>query len=64
VRHDRDKATARARRRRRVVARPSGIDGLGARARRAWVDSGQGRVIWLWAGQGCQTRGYRAGHVA
>jgi hypothetical protein len=51
-----DKAGARAQRRRRVVTRPSGIDGRVARARRAWVDLGQGRMIWPRAGRGLSGR--------
>jgi hypothetical protein len=48
----RDKVATWSRRRRRVVARPSGIDGPVACTRRVWVDSGQGRAIWSLAGRG------------
>jgi hypothetical protein len=38
------------------VAQPSGIDSRVARVRRAWVDSGQERAIWPWAGRGLSGR--------
>jgi hypothetical protein len=45
-----------ARCRQRIVARPSAIDGRVARARRAWVDSGQGKAIWPRADRGLSGR--------